>query len=778
MKQNLKQNTDTKNSTTGMAPRNRKKSLVIVESPAKARTIKKYLGHDFIVKASIGHIKDLPTTRLGVDIEHGFEPQYEVIKNKEKIIAHIVEAARQAGKIYLAPDPDREGEAIAWHIAEEIKNKDRIIYRAIFHEVTKAAVLRAIEHPGSLNRDLFEAQQARRVLDRLVGYQISPLLWKNVRRGLSAGRVQSVAVRLICEREREIATFVAKEYWTIDATVEATEPPPFNLRLTAIDKKKANVTNESSAQAIVRDVEGEPFVVGNVERKTVKRNPAPPFITSTLQQEAARKLRFSAKKTMLVAQRLYEGVGLGELGAVGLITYMRTDSTRVSDEAVKQVRAYIEKTYSTEHLPKTPNIYKSKKTAQEAHEAIRPTSLDLHPEVVKSHLDKDLFRLYHLIWNRFVASQMSPAVYDQTKIDVEVKKKYLFSATGQVLEFSGFLTIYEEGTDDQSSPDSSSEKEEKKRLPAVTEGQQLRLIGLHPKQNFTQPPPRFTESSLIKELERRGIGRPSTYAVIVSTIQEKEYVRQDSGIFKPTELGTLVTDMLIKNFPEVMDIKFTALMEDQLDKVEEGSVNWVELLHNFYRLFRQRLDEARYSMRNLKQEFTATQIKCEKCGANMIIRWGKKGRFLACPNYPKCRNTKEYVSDENGEIRIVQSEETDTLCEKCGRRMVIKVGRKGRFLACPGYPQCRNSKPLTLGIACPMPNCSGELIERQSKKGKTFYACNRYPACKFILWEMPVNQECPKCHSPFLLQKQRNNRRIIKCYRDDCDFVQIEQADD
>lgn len=760
-----------------MAARNRKKSLVIVESPAKARTIKKYLGGDFVVKASIGHIKDLPTTRLGVDIEHGFEPQYEIIKNKEKIIAHIIQAARQASKVFLAPDPDREGEAIAWHIAEEVKNKDRNIYRAIFHEITRTAVLKAIENPVSLNRDLFEAQQARRVLDRLVGYQISPLLWKNVRRGLSAGRVQSVAVRLICEREREIATFVPKEYWSIDALVEAAQPPQFSLRLTTIDKKKAHIATEAKAQAIVRDIEGEPFIITEVERKKVKRNPAPPFITSTLQQEAARKLRFSAKKTMLLAQRLYEGVELGDLESVGLITYMRTDSTRVSEEALKQVRDYIEKTYSVEYVPKTPNVYKSKRSAQEAHEAIRPTSMDLPPEMVKSHLNKDLYRLYHLIWNRFVASQMSSAVYDQTKIDVELKKKYVFSTTGQVLEFSGFLAIYEEGTDEQA-PGEVSEKEEKRRLPHVAKGEELRLIGLNPKQNFTQPPARFTESSLIKELERRGIGRPSTYASIVSTIQEKEYVLQESGVFKPTELGNLVTDILIKSFPEVMDIKFTAIMEDQLDRVEEGKVNWTELLQNFYRLFRQRLDEARYSMRNLKQEFTTTEIRCEKCGANMIIRWGKKGRFLACPNYPDCRNTKEYVNDENGEIRIVQSEETDTICEKCGRRMVIKVGKKGRFLACPGYPECRNSKPLTLGISCPMPNCSGELIERQSKKGKTFYACNRYPQCKFILWEMPVNQECPKCHSPFLLQKQRNNRRIIKCYRDECDFLQIVQADE
>ncbi len=777
MKQDTKKRAKRKNSTTRTAVRNRKKSLVIVESPAKASTIKKYLGNDFIVKASIGHMKDLPTSRLGVDVEHGFEPQYEIIKNKEKIIAHIIQAARKASKIYLAPDPDREGEAIAWHIAEEIKNKDQNIYRAIFHEITKAAVRKAIENPGSLNRDLFEAQQARRVLDRLVGYQISPLLWKNVRRGLSAGRVQSVAVRLICERERKIATFVPQEYWTIDALVEAAQPPQFNLRLATIDEKKANIVTEAKAQAIIRDIEGEPFVVTEVERKKIKRNPAPPFITSTLQQEAARKLRYSSKKTMLLAQRLYEGAELGDQGAIGLITYMRTDSMRVSEEALKHVRAYIENTYSTEYLPKAPNIYRNKRSAQDAHEAIRPTSMDLPPEVVKSHLNKDLYRLYHLIWNRFVASQMCSAVYDQTKVDVEVKKKYVFSTTGQILEFPGFLTIYEEGTDEQASAE-SSEKEEKRRLPPVAEGEQLRLIGLDPKQNFTQPPRRFTESSLIKELERRGIGRPSTYASIVSIIQEKEYVLQDSGLFKPTELGTLVTDMLIKSFPEVMDVKFTAIMEDQLDKVEEGNVNWAELLQNFYRLFRQRLDEARYSMRNLKQEFTATEIKCEKCGANMIIRWGKKGRFLACPNYPECRNTKEYVSDENGEIRIVQSEETDTICEKCGRRMVIKVGKKGRFLACPGYPKCRNSKPLTLGITCPMPDCSGELIERQSRKGKTFYACNRYPQCKFILWEMPVNQECPKCHNPFLLQKQRNNRRIVKCYRDDCDFVQITQADE
>ena len=743
-----------------------KKALVIVESPAKARTLKKYLGPDYSVEASIGHIKDLPTKKLGVDIENNFAPVYEVITGKKKVIDAIKKSARGAERIFLAPDPDREGEAIAWHIADELKNKKKEILRATFHEITQNAVIKAIENPVKLNKDLFEAQQARRILDRLVGYKISPLLWSKVKRGLSAGRVQSVAVLLICEREEQIQGFVPEEYWTINALVKAAKPPQFSMRLVLIDGKKKKVPTREQADSLLDQIRDADFICSSVEEQKVKRSPAPPFITSTLQQEAARRFRFSPKRSMALAQQLYEGIPLGEEGPIGLITYMRTDSTRISNEAVKDVRQYIKEKYSPENLPSKARIFKNKKSAQDAHEAIRPTSIQNTPQKVEPFLEKPHFKLYQMIWNRFVASQMADAEFLKTTVECLVKDRYTFTATGLVNVFSGFLTVYEELKDENGKETDKNGKESK--LPPLKKGERLELLDVKGDQNFTQPPPRFTPSSLIRELEKKGIGRPSTYASIVSTIQDKEYVKREKGRFLPTELGKIVTNILVKTFPEIMNVKFTAMMEDQLDRVEEGRVNWVDLLRNFYAQFEKRLSEAPTQMRNVRGEAKPTDILCEKCGARMVIRWGKRGHFLACPNYPSCRNTKEFKTDDDGQIHIVKQEVTDIKCEKCGRNMIVRTGRRGRFLACSGYPDCRNTKPYPIGAKCPA--CGGELVERMSQKGRTFYSCSNYPDCKFMMREKPLKEPCPDCHAPFLVTEWRNGRRQARCPMEDCNF--------
>jgi len=748
-----------------------KKYLVIVESPAKSKTLVKYLGNEFVVEASIGHVKDLPAKKIGVDLENNFAPEYEVIAGKQKTLDAIKKAARSVEAIYLATDPDREGEAIAWHIAEEINTKKKEIYRATFNEITKKAVLHAIANPIRLNKDLFEAQQARRILDRLVGYKISPLLWQKVKSGLSAGRVQSVAVRIICEREEEIQNFKAVEFWTIDAHVRADNPPDFILRLTEIDGKKPVLSKENDAKKILHEIENAQFKVAKVEKKEVKRAPSPPFITSTLQQEAARRLRFPASMTMSLAQRLYEGINIGEEGPVGLITYMRTDSTRISEEALGAARQFIKQNFEKEYLPAQARVYKNKKTAQDAHEAIRPTSMEWTPDRVKPFLDKPQFILYQLIWNRFIASQMSNAVFMQTRVESLVNQRYLFSTTGLTNIFSGFLALYEEGKDEEVNNQNSGAElaEEERKIPPLKEGDLLKVLEIKPQQNFTQPPPRFSESSLIKELEKKGIGRPSTYAAIVSTIQEKEYVLKEKGKFIPTDLGKIVTNILVKTFPEILDIRFTAMMEDQLDRVEEGKVNWADLLREFYIQFEKRLAEAPTQMRNVRGETLPTEVMCEKCGAKMIIRWGRRGHFLACPNYPKCRNTKEYNTDTEGNIQVVKPAETEINCEKCGRPMIIRTGKRGRFLACSGYPECRNTKPYPIGVACP--TCGGNLVERMSQRGRVFYSCSNYPDCHFILREAPLRTPCPECKtSNFLIVEWRNGKKQARCPNPKCSY--------
>jgi DNA topoisomerase-1 len=671
------------------------KSLVIVESPAKAKTLKRYLGKDFNVEASSGHLVDLPSNKLGVDVNKNFKPSYVVIKSKKKFLDQLEKAAKKAEKVYLASDPDREGEAIAWHIVDRLKIKDKA-YRILIHEITEKAVLEALRKPTTLSRDRFEAQQARRILDRLVGYQVSPILWKKVRGGLSAGRVQSVALRLIVEREREIERFKPEEYWTIEAELKKLlgEDISFIALLTKYDGQKVEINNEKQAKDIVEALKNENYRVLSVERKERVRNAPPPFITSTLQQEASRKLRFPVKKTMAIAQKLYEGIELGDEGPVGLITYMRTDSVRVSGHAIEEARIYITDNYDFDYLPETPNIFKVKKSAQDAHEAIRPTSVTRIPDSVKRFLSEDEFELYKLIWQRFISSQMNPAIYDQTTVEVEAGKG-IFRATGSVIKFPGFTVIYMEGREEE---EEERDKEEERKLPDLSKGEDLELLALEGKQHFTQPPPRFTESSLVRELEQKGIGRPSTYAAILSVIQEREYVVKEKSKLRPTLLGSAVTDLLVENFPDVMDAQFTAEMEDKLDEVEEGNVNWVELLKGFYKEFSTRLSQAESSMRSLRHEGVPTEIECQECGAQMIIKWGKRGEFLSCSRYPECKNAKQFEYGDDGEIRIKERTEPeiryDVLCDLCGRPMVIRTSRYGKFLGCSGFPECRGIKRI------------------------------------------------------------------------------------
>ncbi|MBI5967450.1 MAG: type I DNA topoisomerase [Deltaproteobacteria bacterium] len=765
-------------------------SLVIVESPAKARTISNYLKDDFVIKASVGHVKDLPENRLGVDIQNGFTPEYQVIKGKIKVLREIKRAAEGAKSIFLATDPDREGEAIAWHIAEEINQPPTKIHRVLFNEITARSIREAVAKPEKLNRDKYEAQQARRILDRLVGYLISPLLWDKVRRGLSAGRVQSVAVRLLCDREKEIQAFVAQEYWTIEAMLESNLPPPFKATLARVDSQKAEIKNQEEAQVILQDLANLPFSVKEIERKERRKYPPPPYITSQLQQEAWRKLHFSAKKTMSLAQALYEGVDLGQEGRVGLITYMRTDSVRISPEALQEVRQFIEKKFGPSHLPDKPNFYKSRKMAQEAHEAIRPTSTKYEPEAVKSFLSKDQFALYELIWNRFVASQMNPAVYDQTVVEIQAGK-YLFRATGSLLLFSGFMTLYIEALDEN-----VEGEDQERKLPELQVGDVLKLLELTPEQHFTQPPPRYTEATLIKELEERGIGRPSTYAAILDNIQEREYVAKEKGRMYPTELGCLVTDLLVENFPEILDVQFTAQMEDELDKVEEGRLPWVQALEDFYEPFQEDLEKAKVQMQDVKGKGVPTDLRCEKCGAPMVIKLGQHGQFLACSNYPECKNTKDFQRNDSGEITVVQEKATQEVCEKCGAPMVIRTGRFGKFLACSNYPRCKNTKKMLVNgegqleaaqdektlESCE--KCGAPMVIKTGRFGK-FLACSNYPKCKNskkisssekegVKRTKPVHtgENCPQCGAPLVYRKGRFGPFIACSNYPKCRFTQ------
>ena len=748
-------------------------ALVVVESPAKAKTINKYLGANYVVKASVGHVRDLPKSKIGVDLDDGtFEPVYEVIEGKKKVLGEIRKAAREVETVYLASDPDREGEAIAWHIAEEIKGENKNLHRVLINEITKKGVTSAIAQPRKIDMNKTDAQQARRILDRLVGYKISPILWNKVQRGLSAGRVQSVAVRLVCEREEAIKAFVPDEYWSVDVTAHAKNPPPFEARIWKWDGERAEPKTADQANEIAAELAAGDAVVANVEKKERRKKPQAPFITSRLQQDAARKLRFSAKRTMALAQRLYEGVELGAEGPTGLITYMRTDSTRISDDALTAVRQHITETYGADYLPAEVNTYGNKERAQDAHEAIRPTLMEWPPDKVAAALAEhpegnELTKLYTLIWQRFVASQMVPAVYDQTTIDMD-RGRAQIRANGQIMKFAGYTKVYEVAETDDAKAEAAENAD--KLLPAVEVGEPITLDNIRPEQHFTQPPPRFSEASLVKELEERGIGRPSTYAAIMSTIVDRGYVEKKEARFWPTELGILVNGLLVVSFPEIVSSDFTAKMEADLDHVEDGTEDWRKLLGEFYAPFKLELEKAETEMRDVKREEIATEWVCEKCGKPMVIKWGRNGSFLACQGYPECRTTCEVVKNLDGTWEKVPPQTTDEVCETCGAPMTVKRGRFGSFLACTRYPECKTTKPISLGVKCPRPGCGGYIAEKRSRRGKPFYGCSNWAkkGCDFVAWDKPIPQPCPVCQAKFVLKKETKRGITLRCM--ECDW--------
>ncbi len=810
------------------------KNLVIVESPAKAKTINKYLGRDFEVKASMGHVRDLPKKSFGVDIKKGFLPEYEVLPSRKKVLAELREAAKEAPAVYLAADPDREGEAICWHIAEELSARARKkVRRVVFNEITRRAVEEAFRSPGEIDPKKVDAQQARRVLDRFVGYKVSPILWDKVRRGISAGRVQSVALRLICEREREIRSFVPEEYWTVAAHLAAADPPPFVANLLKKGGKNLEIGNAEEAAAVRADLEAATFRIEKVEAKERRRYPVPPFITSKLQQEAFKKLRFSVKKTMQVAQRLYEGIELGDEGSVGLITYMRTDSTRVSDDALGAVRDRIAATYGADYLPERPIFYRSRKDAQDAHEAIRPTDLDRDPEAIKRYLSKDEYALYRLVWNRFVASQMKPAVYNETIVDIAASS-YLLRAKGSTMKFKGFLAVYEETPDEKPEAKPAEEKPTADdtepepavgQLPSLAAGDTVTLRKLDTDQHFTQPPPRFSEASLVKELEENGIGRPSTYVSIIATIETREYIEKREGKLFPTELGFVVSDLLVEHFQDIMNVEYTAAMEKELDEIEEGKDNFLNTLSQFWKKFEKDLKKAQRDMKDVKAMEEKTDEVCDKCGSPMVIKWGRYGKFLACSNYPECKNTrqlegggeggpelheevanercpkhpdqamvlrkgrfgpflacslypecketKRLVRGEGGALQAEKLTPIDEKCPECGNPLTWRRGRYGAFIACSNYPTCKYIKKKEareIGMTCP--ECGqGAVVERKGRWGRFFYGCKRYPECKFTAYNKPIPEPCPDCGRAYLLEKEtKRDGRVVFCGSEDCHY--------
>lgn len=736
------------------------KHLVIVESPAKCKTISKYLGKDYAVRATMGHIIDLPEKELGVDIEKDFRPKYIPSKGKRKVLRELKSEAMKVENVFLAPDPDREGEAIAWHVAETIKTENASIKRVMFNEITKRAVLAAFEQPKEIDMNKVNAQQARRILDRIVGYQVSPILWRTVFKGLSAGRVQSVALRLICEREELIRAFVQKEYWSIQGLFEYNDSQ-FSAKLFSVDGFKGDqenplIPNETTAKSIIDRLKGKNFTVIDVVRSEKQRKPYPPFITSTLQQEAARKLGFSAAKTMMVAQQLYEGLELGELGSLGLITYMRTDSTRIAQEALQDARKVIGALFDNRHLPPQPRFYGKKKNAQDAHEAIRPSQVNLEfsPERVKHYLSRDQYRLYELIWKRFLASQMENAIFDSTRVDIEADS-CIFRTTGSIIKFEGFLALYDETVEDNSDANAESQNE---RLPELKVNTKVDLNKLLDKQHFTQPPPRYTEASLVRELEDKGIGRPSTYAQIIDTLKRRKYVNLENRRFVPSEVGFMVKNILVKEFTDVFDVGFTAEMENSLDKVEEGNADWIEVLKEFYGPFSGRLNDVRQSIKDLRaQNQEVTDRQCPSCKEHpLVIKWSRNGKFLACQGFPSCKYTEPLEKSENLK--------TDELCDKCGAPMVVLSMNGSRFLGCSRFPECKNTKSISTGVSCPQDGCKGSLVERKTRRGKIFFGCSEYPDCTFATWDRPVAQKCGKCGFPMLVHKEsKRSGNALKC---------------
>jgi DNA topoisomerase-1 len=751
------------------------KSLVIVESPTKAKTITRFLDGKYKVEASFGHVRDLPTSKIGVDVEHDFTPTYVIPPKAKKRVAELKKLAQGAPEIILATDEDREGEAIAWHLVQALGlashfpspsgegtrrgGEGQKLKRIAFHEITKSAIEEALQNPRELDINLVDAQQARRVLDRLVGYELSPFLWKKVKRGLSAGRVQSVALRLIVEREQEIKKFVAQEYWSIEATLQ--KDKKFISKLFKINGKsidKFEIKNEAKAKSLISVLNDKDAEILEVVKKEVRRNPAAPFITSTLQQEAARKLGYSAKQTMMYAQQLYEGIEVENDESAGLITYMRTDSVNLSQYALKSITETIANKYGKDYVLAQPRQYSSKsKNAQEAHEAIRPTESSRDPESLKNHLDRNLFRLYDLIWKRTMATQMPEAVFDAQTADIKIgstdpKREFIFRSTGQALKFDGFMKVYLEGTDEEEVLDESV-------LPELKTGDKPKTLKILPFQHFTQPPGRFTDASLIKALEELGIGRPSTYAPTISTIQERDYVNKIDKRFHPTEIGFIVNDLLVEHFPNIVDYQFTAKMEDQLDEVADGKQQWVPVIREFYGPFHENLKLKEKEVEKHREELDE---KCPECGQILLIKFGRFGKFIACSNYPTCKYTRP-MEDEQKEI----DENAGEVCDKCGKPMVVKRGKWGSFLGCSGYPDCKNIKKIQKGTGVTCPMCGeGEMIERQSKRG-VFYSCSKYPKCKYLLNGKPLNEHCPTCKK--LLMEMKNGQ--IKCSGKECDYI-------
>ena len=737
------------------------KHLVVVESPAKCKTISKYLGKDYIVRATMGHIIDLPEKELGVDLEQDFKPKYTVSKGKRKVVKGLKDDAAKVDDVFLAPDPDREGEAIAWHVAQSIEHENPNIKRVQFNEITKRAVLAAFENAKDIDMNKVNAQQARRILDRIVGYQVSPILWRTVFRGLSAGRVQSVALRLICEREEAIRAFKQKEYWSIDGKFEH-NGASFSAKLHSLKGKKSSdnenplIPDAATAKAIIERLRAASFAVSDVVRSEKERKPYPPFITSTLQQEAARKLSFSAAKTMMVAQQLYEGLELGDLGSLGLITYMRTDSTRIAQEAIVDARKTITELFGANYVPQAVRIYgKTKKNVQDAHEAIRPSQVDVAfaPEKVQQYLSKDQFRLYELVWKRFLACQMENALIDQLRIDIAGGES-IFRATGSSVRFPGFLALYDETTEDSSdSGEGSNDK-----LPPLTEKTSVALKELIDKQHFTQPPPRYSEASLVRELEDKGIGRPSTYAQIIDTIKRRKYVSVETRRFTPTEVGFTVKNMLVKEFPDIFDVGFTAGMESNLDKIEDGDAEWIAVLKEFYASFAVRLEAVRGNIKELRaQNQEVTDRLCPLCGKNnLVIKWSRNGKFYACQGFPDCKHTESY-----GEREAAPHGET---CDICGAPMVVITVNGRKFLGCSKFPECKNTKSLPTGVHCPQPGCEGSIVERKTRRGKTFYGCSAYPKCTFATWDKPVNTKCTACGFPIMVFKESQRKgAYLRC---------------
>lgn len=732
------------------------KNLVIVESPTKAKTISRFLGDDFNIVSSYGHLRDLPKSKLGVDVEHDFAPQYVIPRQNQKTVTALKKAAGKAENIYFATDEDREGEAIAWHLIQVFEPPAEKIKRIVFHEITEEAIKNALKSPRQIDINLVDAQQARRVLDRLVGYKLSPFLWKKVAKGLSAGRVQSVALRLVCEREKEIDDFKPQEFWVIDALFSKKNGEEFTGRLYSIGEKKLDkfaLGNEKEVKEILKDIDGKEYTITRLEKKRLKRNPLPPFTTSLLQQDANRRFGYSARQTMWLAQRLYEGIELGEKGATGLITYMRTDSFNLAEKFINEARDYIKKEYGDKYLPSAPNYYKTKsKMAQEAHEAIRPTNPSLKPDDIKSYLEPNLYKIYSLIWQRALACQMTPAETEITNADV-THEKIIFRAQGTTVIFDGYLKIYPEKIND-------------KILPALAEKETVNLKKLDPQQNFTKPAARYSEAGLIKALEERGIGRPSTYAPTIATILERKYVIKDQRRLKPTDIGKLVNEVLVNHFPVVVDYQFTAQMEDELDKIASAEKQWVPVIKEFYEPFITNLEKKDMELNKKDLTETASEHVCEKCGQPMVIKMGRFGKFLACSGFPDCRNTKPLNDD--GSIRQAEAAETtNEVCDKCGAPMVRKNGRFGPFLSCSKYPDCKNIKNIQVGTDVTCPQCGqGEIVQRRSRFGKFFYSCNKYPDCKFALWAKPTGNKCPECGSLMVFAKDNHER----CSSKECKF--------